>query len=55
MTTVKPALPPANNVFMDDHLVYAGLLVVLALLGAENTWAWADGGGTPSWSPTTRG
>jgi thiosulfate dehydrogenase (quinone) large subunit len=31
-------LPPANNVFMDDHLVYAGLLVGLALLGAENTW-----------------
>ncbi len=31
-------LPPANNVFMDDHVVYAGLLVVLALLGAENTW-----------------
>ena len=31
-------LPPANNVFMDDHLVYAGLLVALAALGAENTW-----------------
>jgi thiosulfate dehydrogenase (quinone) large subunit len=27
-------LPPANNPFMDDHLVYAGLLVLLALTGA---------------------
>jgi thiosulfate dehydrogenase [quinone] large subunit len=27
-------LPPANNVFMDDHLIYAGTLVLLALLGA---------------------
>lgn len=27
-------LPPANNPFMDDHLVYAGLLVLLAALGA---------------------
>ena len=31
------ALPPANNVFMDDHLIYAGLLVALALLRAEDT------------------
>jgi thiosulfate dehydrogenase [quinone] large subunit len=30
-------LPPANNPFMDDHLVYAGVLVALALLGAGNT------------------
>ncbi|MFG3297482.1 hypothetical protein ACGFZT_01655 [Micromonospora chersina] len=30
-------LPPANNPFMDDHLVYAAVLVVLALLGAGNT------------------
>jgi thiosulfate dehydrogenase [quinone] large subunit len=27
-------LPPANNVFMDDHLIYASVLVLLALLGA---------------------
>ena len=27
-------LPPANNPFMDDHLIYAGTLVLLALLGA---------------------
>jgi thiosulfate dehydrogenase (quinone) large subunit len=31
-------LPPASNPFMDDHLVYAGVLVVLALLGAGNTF-----------------
>jgi thiosulfate dehydrogenase (quinone) large subunit len=30
-------LPPASNPFMDDHLVYAGVLVVLALLRAGNT------------------
>jgi thiosulfate dehydrogenase (quinone) large subunit len=30
-------LPPASNPFMDDHLVYAAVLVVLALLGAGNT------------------
>ncbi len=30
-------LPPANNPFMDDHLVYAGVLVALALLGAGST------------------
>src|SRR2546430_4042078 len=30
-------LPPANNVFMDDHLIYAGVLVTLALTGAGDT------------------
>jgi thiosulfate dehydrogenase [quinone] large subunit len=30
-------LPPTTNPFMDDHLVYAAILVVLALLGAGNT------------------
>ena len=30
-------LPPANNPFMDDHLIYAGLLVLLAALGAGRT------------------
>ncbi|GAA0711611.1 DoxX family membrane protein [Dactylosporangium roseum] len=38
-------LPPAGNPFMDEHLVYAAVLVVLALLGAGNTFgagrAWA--------------
>ena len=38
-------LPPASNPFMDDHLVYAGVLVLLALLAAGNTLglgrAWA--------------
>jgi len=31
------ALPPENNPFMDDHLIYAGLLVGLALVGAGTT------------------
>ncbi len=30
-------LPPENNPFMDDHLVYAGLLAVLALTAAGET------------------
>jgi thiosulfate dehydrogenase (quinone) large subunit len=30
-------LPPENNVFMDDHLIYAAVLVGLALIGAGNT------------------
>ena len=30
-------LPPENNPFMDDHLIYAAVLGVLALLGAGNT------------------
>lgn len=31
------ALPPENNPFMDDHLVYAGLLIGLAMVRAEDT------------------
>src|SRR4051812_16469768 len=31
-------LPPANNLFMDDHLVYALVLVLLALVGAGKTF-----------------
>ena len=31
------ALPPANNPFMDDHIVYALVLVVLARVGAGKT------------------
>lgn len=30
-------LPPANNVFMDDHLIYAMVLVLLAAAGAGHT------------------
>jgi thiosulfate dehydrogenase (quinone) large subunit len=30
-------LPPANNLFMDDHLIYALLLVLLAAIGAGRT------------------
>ena len=31
-------LPPANNLFMDDHLIYALSLVLLALIGAGRTF-----------------
>ncbi|MFV2102440.1 hypothetical protein [Micromonospora sp. LOL_024] len=31
-------LPPENNPFMDDHLVYAGLLALLAVTNAGGTW-----------------
>jgi thiosulfate dehydrogenase (quinone) large subunit len=38
-------LPPASNPILDDHLIYAAVLIVLALLGAGNTFglgrAWA--------------
>jgi thiosulfate dehydrogenase [quinone] large subunit len=32
------ALPPANNPVLDDHILGAITLVVLALLGAGSTW-----------------
>jgi thiosulfate dehydrogenase [quinone] large subunit len=32
------ALPPANNLFMDDHIIYALVLVLLALAGAGKTF-----------------
>ena len=39
-------LPPENNPFMDDHLIYAAVLVLLALVGAGSTLgfgkAWAN-------------
>jgi thiosulfate dehydrogenase [quinone] large subunit len=31
-------LPPANNLFMDDHIIYALVLVMLALAGAGKTF-----------------
>jgi thiosulfate dehydrogenase [quinone] large subunit len=31
-------LPPENNVFMDDHLIYALLVIGLALVSAGNTF-----------------
>jgi thiosulfate dehydrogenase [quinone] large subunit len=31
-------LPPETNPFMDDHLIYAAVLILLALLGAGATW-----------------
>ncbi len=30
-------LPPANNLFMDDHIIYALVLVALAVAGAGHT------------------
>ncbi|GAA3337431.1 DoxX family membrane protein [Amorphoplanes nipponensis] len=30
-------LPPENNPFMDDHLIYAGVLVLIALTAAGDT------------------
>jgi thiosulfate dehydrogenase [quinone] large subunit len=32
------ALPPENNPFMDDHLIYAGLLIALAMVKAGDTF-----------------
>lgn len=32
------ALPPANNPFMDDHIVYALVLLTLPLVHAGRTW-----------------
>jgi thiosulfate dehydrogenase [quinone] large subunit len=31
------SLPPASNIFMDDHLIYALVLLGLAVVGAGNT------------------
>jgi thiosulfate dehydrogenase [quinone] large subunit len=31
-------LPPENNPFMDDHLIYAGVLIALALVNAGDTF-----------------
>ena len=31
-------LPPANNLFMDDHLIYAMIIGVLAFIGAGKTF-----------------
>jgi len=31
------SLPPKNDLFMDDHIIYALVLITLAVLGAGNT------------------
>jgi thiosulfate dehydrogenase [quinone] large subunit len=41
-------LPPANNLFMDDHLIYAGVLAVLALASAGDTFGFGK-----IWGKTT--
>ena len=35
-------LPPANNLFMDDHLIYAMVLVLVTALGAGHTFGLGD-------------
>ncbi len=35
-------LPPASNPFMDDHLIYALVLVLLAAIGAGHTFGLGD-------------
>jgi thiosulfate dehydrogenase [quinone] large subunit len=35
------SLPPANDVFMDDHLIFALLLIGLAMIGAGRTFGLA--------------
>ena len=47
-------LPPENHVFMDDHLVYALVLVGLALAGAGARWASGPGGSACRWCSATR-
>ncbi len=42
-------LPPANNPFMDDHLVYAAVLVVLARLVPATPSVWAPSGPGSRW------
>jgi hypothetical protein len=54
-------LPPASNPFMDEHLVYAGVLVALAWLSAGTPSASAGSGRPRRWcgahpgSPDHRG
>ena len=36
------SLPPANNLFMDDHIIYALVLIGLAATGAGTTLGLAD-------------
>ncbi len=49
------SLPPANNPFMDEHLIYAVVLLGLALVGSGNTlgfgrwWAKTDLGRDHAW------
>jgi thiosulfate dehydrogenase [quinone] large subunit len=46
-------LPPENNPFMDDHLIYAAVLAVLALTSAGNTFGfgawWSKVVGKHTW------
>ena len=42
-------LPPTTNPFMDDHLIYAAILIVLALLAPATPSASAARGPPPRW------
>ena len=48
-------LPPENNPFMDDHLIYAAVLAVLALVDAGDTLGlgrvWARAADRPAVRP----
>jgi thiosulfate dehydrogenase [quinone] large subunit len=35
-------LPPENHIFMDDHIIYALVIVGLALVGAGRTWGFGN-------------
>ncbi|WIM97319.1 DoxX family membrane protein [Actinoplanes oblitus] len=41
-------LPPETNPFMDEHLIHAAVLVLLAVLGAGTTWGFGR-----RWAATT--
>lgn len=48
------ALPPENKPFMDDHLIYALVLVGLALVSAGDTLGFGRWWATQSWCGATR-
>jgi uncharacterized membrane protein YphA (DoxX/SURF4 family) len=49
------SLPPSDDIFMDNHLIYALVLIGLAIVGAGNTSGSAAGGRRPAWSAASPG
>lgn len=49
------SLPPSNNPFMDDHIIYALVLIGLAHLGAGSTLGFGPAGPNSTSSSATRG
>jgi thiosulfate dehydrogenase (quinone) large subunit len=43
-----------NNQVIDDHIIGALAVFVLALYGAAVSWAWVPGGRSSTWSGGTR-